>query len=150
MAKRKYIKYIDDGYIDKVAHYINNDLPIFDILHEEAHRGYNKINVFNKEYSDQLMLPGAQYKQIDIFDHCIYTNFGRVVNSGAQKQYKLNFTMTTVVIYISSTKISLTEYFEKAGWTYNYDEILDNYNKYDWDYKIKVWEQYDSPKKFKE
>ena len=58
--------------------------------------------------------------------------------------------MTTIVIYINSTRITLTEYVEKARWKYDYNEILDNYNKYDWDYKIKAWEQYDSPKKFKQ
>ncbi len=131
-------RYVSDKYIENVNHYIYNDLKLTEYL-EEAKEEYAKTtqNQYDEEWVKTYVEKGEKFVRLEgKLDHIVVTNLGRVINTHRKRDYKINFTKTTVFCYVLGELISHEKYFKKLGWKFNYSEILDNYNKRDWPYTI--------------
>ena len=143
MAKKP--KYVTDDYINKVEHYINNDLPLLDLYDD----------TFTSEYSqrvvDSLIKKGEKYIRLKgDLDHVVLTSYGRLINTKRVSQYSLRFTVNTLVAYVSDTKIDCEKIFEEQQWDYNVHKIRKLYDKYKWIYQDTTkYKYYADPTKLK-
>jgi len=124
MAKTKYVT---DDYIEKVEHYLNNDLPVTDL--------YSDIYTtdFDQSVVDIMLKKGERYTRLkEDEDYVAITSFGRLINTKRITQYSLRFTQNTIVAYVASKKVDIPAIFKQEGWKYDFKKILNNYRKYNW------------------
>lgn len=126
MAKTKYVT---DDYIEKVEHYIYNNLPLSDL--EDVS---DTLDSFNKEVVKEIVKEGEQWVQLPEFEHVILTNTGRFINTHKIRQYSVRFSPNTMHMYINSKKIKAEELFEEQGWEFDIKKIKAQYIKNNWAY----------------
>jgi len=124
--------YITQGYIEQVEHYVYNDLPILEFIEKNNKEYDNRYNiVFDKKFTDSILLPGEKYGKIPEADHCIVTSFGRVFNTSKAKPLKVTVTNSTIYAYVGKAAIvGFIEFFEQQGWDFDYDTIVNNLVKH--------------------
>ena len=126
MAK---VKYVEDSYIEKVEHYIYNNLNITDLYDVSQ-----TVEYFTKEQVEKILKPGEKYNVVPDYEHVIVTSYARFINMVKLRQYSIRLVGGNVQMYISGQKIILKDLFEKFGWEYNMDKIKQGYDKYNWQY----------------
>ena len=125
MAKSKYVT---DDYIEKIEHYLYNNLPIpvDKIIPNGGHK-------FNKSVIKGLLKPGEKYTKLEEpLEHIAITNFGRLVNTHKINQFSVRFSSNTIHVYVSHIKVVFEEIFENQGWEFDLKTIELNYKKYKW------------------
>lgn len=121
-------KYVTDDYIEKVEHYLYNNLPIptDKIIPNGGHK-------FNKSVIKGLLKPGEKYVQLEEpLEYVALTNFGRLINTHKINQYSVRFSSNTIHVYVSHIKIVFEEIFVNEGWEFDLNTIVSNYKKYKW------------------
>lgn len=139
-------KYVTDDYIEKVQHYLYNDLPLKE-LYTDVY-----TSDFNQKVVDSLIMKREKYVRLEgDLDHVVITSFGRLINTKRISQYSLRFTAGSIVCYVCEKKIVIPAIFEREGWEYNFNKILNNYRKYNWTFqdttKYKFYANRNKPKK---
>lgn len=127
MVKRKYV---DDAYIEKVEHYLYNNLGLPDDYFVPEAR-----NTFNQEVVDELIHKGEKYIRLKDYDHVIATDKGRFINTGNPRQYTMRFSPTAMHMYVTEEKIDVVKIFEEQGWDYNLKKIKKHYIKNNWRFR---------------
>ena len=125
MAK---IKYVTDDYIEKVEHYLYNNLRIpYDEDVSET------VYYFNKAVAEKILKEGEEYIQLeDELEHVIITSLGRLINTRKIRQYSVRFSPHSIHAFVSRNKIDIPQKFEEQGWDYDFKTIKHNYTKYNW------------------
>lgn len=126
MAKHRYV---DDDYIQKVEHYLYNNLDISHLYDVP-----NPVEDFNPEVVKEILKEGEQWVQIPEFEHVILTSRGRFVNTKKIRQYSVRFSPNTIHMYIESKKISAEDIFEEQGWEFDVKKIKQEYINNKWAY----------------
>jgi hypothetical protein len=123
-------KYITQGYIEKVEHYIYNNLDISDL--------YNVPLIddqFNEEYAKEVCKEGEKYVRLEGNDeHFILTSYGRLINTHRGSQMQVKFTPNHIHAYSSSGKVDIHDIFLQNGWEYDIPTLKAIYKKYKWRY----------------
>lgn len=127
MAKTKYVT---NDYIEKVEHYLYNNLPLSDL--EDVS---NPVEEFNPEVVKEVLKKGERWVQLKDHPHVIVTDKGRLINTYKIRQYHVRFTPNTLIITISSEKVEVQDIFEEQGWEWNLDKIKRDYSKYNWNFR---------------
>ena len=129
MGKRKYVT---DDYVEKINHYVYNDLSLRDLYVSEI------VEEFNPELIKEILKEGEEYVRLENeLEHVVVTNLGRAINTTKPNQYQARFTSNDLHIYAQRLKIPIQEIFEDNGWEFNVQNILDNFKRFNW--KHKVW-----------
>ena len=129
-------KYVDDDYVELVNHYINNDIPLTELIDKVVEDHEERYHLkLDKEWLESFLVEGEKYNLLGDHTNIVLTSKGRIINTAKKRAYIIYFTQTTVGCYVLGKKVMYAELFEKYNWDYSYDEILDNYNKYGWQYQ---------------
>ena len=120
-------KYVTDDYIEKVEHYLYNNLPLSDL--EDVS---DTLASFNKEVVKEIVKKGEEWVQLPEFEHVILTSTGRFINTYKIRQYSVRFSPNTMHMYISSKKIKAEEIFQEQGWEFDVKKIKAKYKKNNW------------------
>jgi len=130
-------QYVSDDYIEKVEHYLYNNLglPPDDFQPVPSKR-------YDPEVAKEVALEGEEFKRLeDDLDHIIVSNFGRLINTATKRQFIVRFTPNVMIIYIQNTHVPSVELFETMGWTHDIEYFRSNYDKYGWKYQPYILEK---------
>lgn len=126
MGKYPKTKYVTDDYVEKVNHYVYNNLSLRDLYVSQAD------DSFNEEVVKEVLDKDEQYIQLENRPHVILTSKGRLINTVKIRQYSVRFSPNTVYVYISSEHINMEELFLENGWEYSFEQIKNTYKKRGW------------------
>ena len=127
MGKRT--KYVTDDYIEKVDHYLYNNLPLKKLMQEDS----KYISKFNKDVIEGLLNKGEKYVQLEgNGDHVVLTSFGRLINTHKINQYGVRCSPHKFHAYVGKEKIDIEQIFEQQGWDYDFETLKSYYSKYKW------------------
>ena len=124
----KKLKYISDGYIAEMEHYIHNNLSPLD------HPSYAKTMAgVDKSKVKEILKKGEKYIWLEEeLEDVVITSLGRAVSVDRLKQYSVKFSTNIIILYLREIKVDIVAIFEEQGWPFNIEQIRKNYNKYDW------------------
>jgi len=127
MGKYNKRDYVTKDYIEKVHHYINNDLDLSELYKD------SNISYFDQRVIDTMKKRGERYVRLKgNIDYVVITSLGRLINTKRITQYSIRFTVNTIVAYVCDTKVEVKDIFEEQGWPYDVKKIMRNYKKYNW------------------
>ena len=121
-------KYINQGYIEEIEHYLYNNLDIKPLLDVDEPKSLEAIK--------EILLDGEEIKAIPVKDLQFYmTNKGRVFNVDTLRQLKPLLYSTTFYIYVSGDRINFRETMEDIGFIYDHEVISNTYKQNNWGFK---------------
>lgn len=126
MAKK--LKYISDGYIAEMEHYIYNDISPLN------HPSYDKVMAgIDKSKVNDILYEGEKYVWLEKeLDDVIVTSLGRAVSIDRLKQYSVKFSTNIVILYIREIKVDILKIFNEQDWDYDINQIRNNYKNNGW------------------
>ncbi len=125
-------KYLKQNEIDEITArlYNNQDPDIFQDTDEVA------TSRFSRDVADGLLIDGEKYAQVPGLDEFIITSYGRLINTYRVTMYKATFSRASHYWIKNGVSIKVLEQFEREGWKYDYDKIIQRYkdNNWKWNY----------------
>jgi len=119
-------KYITDDYIEKVEHYLYNNLGL---PPEDDYVVPTKR--YDPEVAKHIAKEGEEFKRLQgEHDHVIVSNLGRLVNTATKRQYSVRFTPYVMILYICNKHYDSVKLFESMGWNHDIQFFRANYEKY--------------------
>jgi len=124
-------KYVDDAYIEKVEHYLYNNLGLPEDTYETP-----PSKTYDPNVAKQVAKEGEEFKRLeDELDHIIVSNYGRFINTASKRQFNVRFTPNVLIIYIQNEHVPSVELFESLGWTHDIEFFKSKYDEYGWKYQ---------------
>ena len=117
-------RYLSQGEIDHIEHCIWNNIPY--TIEQESE--------FNETRLRKILLKGEEYVQLENsnYEHFVLTSYGRLINSKTGTVNKIRFSRTSLIIYLSGTKIDHEKIFEQQGWEWDFEVVKNRYEKLKW------------------
>ena len=130
MAKNNYV---NADYIEKVEHYIYNNLDIFD-LYDVSETDPATYEARVKE----IIKEGEEYVILSDYDfpYLMATNTGRIINLEKLTQYSVRFSVNSFLLYVEQRKIDLQAIFESQGWKWDLKEVYNRYKTKKWKHTV--------------
>jgi hypothetical protein len=100
---------------------------------------YFNEDLTNAKYNnhmESILMPNEQYVLLEdmMFDYAL-TSLGRVINCIYGTQCFVYFRKDNVMLTMRNSRLALKTVFDKQGWEFNVNNLLDNYTKYKWKHK---------------
>jgi hypothetical protein len=100
---------------------------------------YFNEDLTNAKYNnhmESILMPNEQYVLLEdmMFDYAL-TSLGRVVNCIYGTQCFVYFRKDNVMLTMRNSRLALKDVFDKQGWEFNVNNLLNNYTKYKWKHK---------------
>ena len=118
--------YLSEEEIDDITTAIYNDLTpaIYEDVSEDVVDNYNE-QVVKELFKDK------EYKRVGDSEFVI-TREGRIFNSKTIKYRKPTLTSVSLTVILGTERVSIQEFFEDNGWTFDLEEIARRYKNNNW------------------
>lgn len=121
--------YLSEQEIDDITTAIYNDVTptIYEDVSEDVVYEYSGFN----EQVVKEVLKDKEWKRVGDSEFVI-TREGRIFNSKTIKYRKPTLTSVSLTIMLGTQRLSLQQFFEDNGWTFDLEEIAKTYKKNKW------------------
>jgi len=128
--KSRYYFYVD---CEDAWTCLENGKPI-DSLYPDYFQSETRDNKYH-DHMASIILPNEKYILLEdkFYDYAL-TSFGRVVNCVYGTQFGTYFKKTDIALFMRGSRLHLSKAFKEQNWEFDMQKILDNYNKYKWNY----------------